>query len=125
MNDGPQQVTGYRLRDRDDLIARLRQTQADHGPSRTAIATQVRLSRQQVSLWLRGSTGTVVAMAFDLAHALGYDLALIPREQPAPEAAPCGCPVRYERARILSHTRECCTRESAERLAAYIAQEDT
>lgn len=77
---GPQQLTGYRLRGHADLISRLRQTQTRRGTTHAAIARQTHVARQQVSAWLAGTSGRTVGYAFDLAHALGYDLALIPRE---------------------------------------------
>lgn len=79
-HDGPQQLVGYRLRDRDDFVASLRQAWLTRGPSQAEIARRAHTSRPTVASWLNGTDGTVVARAFDLAHALGYDLALIPRE---------------------------------------------
>lgn len=77
---GGQALHGYRLRDRDHLVAILRQAWITRGPSQAALGRRMGISRSQVSAWLNGTAGTVVALVFYLANALGYDLALIPRE---------------------------------------------
>lgn len=85
MTDGPEHIgpmplAGYVMRDRDHFVATLRQAWLTRGPSQAEIARRARTSRPTVASWLNGTDGTVVSRAFDLAHALGYDLALIPRE---------------------------------------------
>ena len=41
----------------------------------------------------------------------------VPASTPGPSEAECGCPVTYQRCRIIDHTAACSTRRSAERIA--------
>jgi len=78
---GRQQLTGYRLRDPDHLVAALRQAQISRGPTLQRIAEQVGCARSTASGLLNGNHTEMLARWFDLADALGYDLALIPQEE--------------------------------------------
>jgi transcriptional regulator with XRE-family HTH domain len=77
---GRQQLTGYRLRDPDHLVAALRQAQISRGPTLARVADQLGCARSTVSGLLAGNHTAAIDRWVDLADALGYDLALIPRE---------------------------------------------
>lgn len=85
--DGPQQLTGYVVRDYDDLIAQLRSSWLRQGVTQDALAQRMRCSRPVVRAWLAADAGHGSQRLLDLADALGYDLALIPR-QPSDGDAP-------------------------------------
>lgn len=112
MTDGPQQLTGYPLRDYDDLIARLGESRRTQGMSQHALARAAHVGHQQLGKWLTGSTWPLAPNLVAVVEALGYDLALIPRRQPAAEAAECGCPVTRTQCRVVSHTQECSDRQA-------------
>ncbi len=80
MLDGPQQLTGYRLRDYDDLIATLRSSWLSQGLTQDAIARHMDCSRSVAKKWLAREAGHGARRLLDLVDALGYDLALIPRK---------------------------------------------
>jgi transcriptional regulator with XRE-family HTH domain len=50
------------------------------GLTQEAVAAKTGVSRKQLSEWENGHTIPRADRLFDLANALGYDLALIPRE---------------------------------------------
>lgn len=81
MSDDPrgQQLSGYILRDYDDLIATLRSSWLSQGVSQREIAERIGCSRPTVRALLAGDRTAAIRL-FELADALGYDLALIPRE---------------------------------------------
>lgn len=82
MTDLPEQFTGYRLRDYDDLIARLRASWLTRGITADDVAHRIAYGDPAVvPRILAGRQGTRAARLFALADALGYDLALIPREE--------------------------------------------
>lgn len=72
-------LVGYRLRDHDEAIAILRRTQITCGPSHEALARRMHCARTVVGYALAGVSGAGARRFFDLARALGYDVALIPR----------------------------------------------
>lgn len=77
---GPGPLAGYLMRDHAEVIAALG---AARDARRLSLATVGRRSGhtlQRISLWLRGDQVPRADGLFDLAHALGYDLALIPRK---------------------------------------------
>jgi transcriptional regulator with XRE-family HTH domain len=77
---GRQHLTGYRLRNYDHAIAVIDRARESRGLSINQLAGRVGLSGQSMSWNLRGKhrmDGRNLLAAFD---ALGYDLALIPRE---------------------------------------------
>lgn len=78
--DGPQQLTGYRLRDYDELLATLRRAWIDQRLRQADTAAYVDCTRSQIANILRGRSETPGRRLLDLIHAHGYDLALIPRE---------------------------------------------
>ena len=82
--DGPQQLAGYRLRDYEDFIARLRSSWLSQGITLAEIAARIGGQLQAVSLHLRGGAEARGRRVFELASGLGYDLALIP--QPGEDA---------------------------------------
>jgi transcriptional regulator with XRE-family HTH domain len=69
-----------RLSDYDDLRQILHAEQIRRGPSHSELARRTGMSRQQVGDWLGGNAGAGARRVFALTHALGYDLALVPRE---------------------------------------------
>jgi transcriptional regulator with XRE-family HTH domain len=82
VNTDREQLSGYRLRDYDYAIAALRQAWLTRGPKQSALARRMGCSRSQVAAWLAGECGAGPRRLFALADALGFDLALIPREPP-------------------------------------------
>lgn len=79
---GPEPLHGYRLRDYDDLIATLAQSRDSQGIAVAELARQLGASVSQVRRWLAGEWPMVGSLGLRMADALGYDLALIPREEP-------------------------------------------
>jgi DNA-binding XRE family transcriptional regulator len=77
---GRQHLTGYRLRDYDHFIATLCESRRDRDITQDQIAAHMGLSQATVGRILDGDGGRTLWRAFALANALGYDLALIPRE---------------------------------------------
>jgi transcriptional regulator with XRE-family HTH domain len=84
---GPEPLRGWRLRDYDALIATLRQAWLTRGPTQDALARRMHCSRTVVADWLAGRAGHGPRRLFDLAAALGYDLALVPRQAETVESA--------------------------------------
>jgi transcriptional regulator with XRE-family HTH domain len=76
----PEQLTGYRLRDYDDLIVRLRNSRNSRRISQAALGRRVFRSQPAISNYEGGTRIADGAALFDIADALGCDLALIPRE---------------------------------------------
>jgi transcriptional regulator with XRE-family HTH domain len=71
----------YLLRDYTQLMAHLDHAREDQGLTRQQLADETPgVSRSQVTEWLNGKHEAGGSKAFALANALGYDLALIPRE---------------------------------------------
>jgi transcriptional regulator with XRE-family HTH domain len=77
---GPEPLHGWRMRDYDDLIATLRESWLTQGITQDAIARRMGCSRSVAKTLLAGETGHGARRLLDLADALGYDLALIPRD---------------------------------------------
>lgn len=82
MSDKPgrQQLSGYVMRDYDHAITTLGQALDNRGLSQRELARHTRLHQPQISMWLLGKSQPLAGNLFALADALGYDLALIPRE---------------------------------------------
>lgn len=80
--DGRQHLHGWRVRDYDDAIARLGRSLEEQGITQTALGQRLGRHKQQISQWILGDVEMLSSSLFALADALGYDLALIPR-QPA------------------------------------------
>ena len=78
--DGRQQLTGYRLRDYDDAVATLGRSLEAQGITQTELGERLGRHRQQISPWILGDVEMRSRALFAVADALGYDLALIPRE---------------------------------------------
>jgi hypothetical protein len=79
--DGPQQLTGYVVRDYEHLIAALAASRESQRLTFAEVARRIgRCYLQQVFNWLNGGSECRARRLFDLADALGYDLALIPRD---------------------------------------------
>lgn len=70
----------YRLRDYDDTLATLAQIRDDRGITYAAIAADLGVDRSDIAKWLHGERRPLAHRLVELAQALGYDLALIPRE---------------------------------------------
>lgn len=64
----------------DDLIVTLERARDDQGLSIEALANRMDRHYTQIWRWLRGGAHPVGPNLVELAHALGYDLALVPRE---------------------------------------------
>lgn len=79
--DGPQPLTGYVVRDYDDLIARLGESRRSQGIPLRQIAEHTDCSAATLSENLRSLHRMDALTALQLADVLGYDLALIPREE--------------------------------------------
>ena len=78
---GRQHLTGYRLVGYNDAIAKLAASRESQGITYAEVANRMgRTYLQQVFNWLRGGAECRASRFFALADALGYDLALIPRE---------------------------------------------
>jgi transcriptional regulator with XRE-family HTH domain len=89
---GPEPLHGWRLRDYDDLLRALRRAWLSLGLTQAQLGETVSLSRAQVANVFLGKSETPARKMLDLADALGYDLALIPRDaepQPA-QCSKCG-----------------------------------
>jgi len=76
----PEVLHGFVMADYGQMRATLRAAQIRRGPSQSELARRTGMSRPQVSYWLGDDAGAGMQRAFSLAHALGYDLALIPRK---------------------------------------------
>lgn len=77
---GRQHLTGYRLRGYNDLIARLGASRRSQRISLRQLAERTDCSAATLSENLRGLHRMDALTALQAADALGYDLALIPRE---------------------------------------------
>ena len=82
MSDTPgrQQLSGYVMRDYDQAIATLRRSWISQGLTQQEIADRIGGARHRISTTLSGESEAPSRRLFALADALGYDLALIPRE---------------------------------------------
>jgi hypothetical protein len=76
----------------------------------------------QLSEWHRLDNSPTMRALGPVLEALGYDLALVPRED-VPDRADCGCPVFHRQALVEEHTAECSERQAAERFAASVSRE--
>lgn len=76
---GRQHLTGYRLRGYDHAIAVLWRSREAQGITQQALGERVGVGQPAISDALRGVTEVGGSRLFDIARALGYDLALIPR----------------------------------------------
>ena len=68
-------VAGY-----EQLMAHLAHAREDQGLTFAEIGQRSGCHLQQVHNWINGGSECRARRLFKLAHALGYDLALIPRE---------------------------------------------
>jgi transcriptional regulator with XRE-family HTH domain len=76
-----EQLSGYRMRDYDQLIAALAASREAQHMTMRKLAEQAHYAgHASVSYVLRGEFDASGRRLFDLAFALGYDLALVPRE---------------------------------------------
>jgi hypothetical protein len=76
-----EQLTGHRLRNYEEAIAILAASREAQGIAFAEVARRIgRCYLQQVWTWLNGGAECRARRLFALADALGYDLALIPRE---------------------------------------------
>lgn len=73
-------LVGYVMRDYGHTIDTLRNSRESQGVSVRKAAADAGTSGASLSEWERGLHVAQAPALFDLAHALGYDLALIPRE---------------------------------------------
>jgi transcriptional regulator with XRE-family HTH domain len=77
----PEIVRGIVVADYDHAIAKLNATRRAEQISLDDLAEDAGIIREQLAEWLRGETYPDACTFFDLAAALGYDLALIPRKE--------------------------------------------
>lgn len=70
----------YVVRDYSQFLATVDQIRADQGLSYRSLAALVGCAHHLVSRWLRGVVHMRGDKVFGLAHGLGYDVALIPRQ---------------------------------------------
>lgn len=76
-----EQLHGYRMRDYEQLVASLAASRDSQRITYAEVARRMgRCYLQQVFNWLTGAQECRARRLFALADALGYDLALIPRE---------------------------------------------
>lgn len=80
MTDLPEQFTGYRLRDYETTVAILARSRERQGLTFAEVGRRMGCYLQQVFNWLNGGSECRARRLFALADALGFDLALIPRE---------------------------------------------
>lgn len=77
MSDKPR---AYLTRDHKEFMAVIGQARTELGLTRQAVSLQLGLSRCQAARWFKGDNLPDTPTLWDLAHALGYDIALIPRQ---------------------------------------------
>lgn len=77
---GRQHLSGYQLTGYEDAIAKLRRSWIASGLSHREVAERIGCGRVDAQRWLAGTVEARSRALFALADALGYDLALIPRE---------------------------------------------
>jgi DNA-binding XRE family transcriptional regulator len=88
-----------RLDQPSDFTPALRRMRQDAALTQRDLGHNAGITHTTISLIERGSYGTTLHTLLRLAHALGYDLALIPREDAAqrePHCEDCGGPCRDE-----------------------------
>lgn len=82
LKPGRQQLSGYVIRDYEQLVATLARSRETQNITFAEVAHRMgRTYLQQVFNWLNGGSECRARRLFALADALGYDLALIPREE--------------------------------------------
>jgi transcriptional regulator with XRE-family HTH domain len=84
---GPEPLYGYRMRDYDDLIARLREARKSQGRNIYPLARRIGVASGTLSDNLSGKHRMDARNLVALADVLGYDLALIPRDTARPLSA--------------------------------------
>lgn len=84
--DGPQQLTGYVMRDYDELVATLARSRESQGLRQRVAAQRAGCAAATLSEAERGIHELRARYLFALAEALGYDLALVPRDGEGPSA---------------------------------------
>ncbi|MET0426261.1 MAG: helix-turn-helix transcriptional regulator [Actinoplanes sp.] len=78
---GRQRLSGFVMRDYEQLVATLALSRETQGVTFAEMARRMgRCYLQQVFNWLNGGSECRARRLFALADALGYDLALIPRD---------------------------------------------
>ena len=82
MKPGHEHLDGYVMRDYDEMRSTLYRSWNDSGRTLADVAAEIGCAFQHVSVSLRGVNEMRGTRLFNLAHALGYDLALIPRDKP-------------------------------------------
>lgn len=70
----------YLLRDYEQFMAHLAHAREDNGLSQTDLAKMLGITFGAIAHWEHGRRAVPGRQLFALANALGYDLALIPRE---------------------------------------------
>jgi transcriptional regulator with XRE-family HTH domain len=76
---GDGQPSSYIMRDYDHALAVLREARAASGITIDGIGYQLFVDRPNVSRWLSGKMQPAARRFFELANALGLDVALVPR----------------------------------------------
>ena len=79
-------LRGYVMRDYEQFMATLAASRESQDIPKTTVARRMGCLRGQVARWLAGEVEAHGRSVFDLADALGYDVALVPRE-PHPNQA--------------------------------------
>ena len=75
-----QRPKAYRIDSYEQFMAHLAQARDDQELTWAEIGQRAGCYLQQAHNWVNGGAECRARRLFDLAHALGYDLALIPRE---------------------------------------------
>lgn len=81
MVDGRQHLFGYVMRDVDELIATLRKRRFSESKTQQDVADKAGMNRSSVTDYEAGKTHPGGFNLFLWAHALGFDIALIPRRR--------------------------------------------
>jgi transcriptional regulator with XRE-family HTH domain len=71
----------YRLRSYDDAMKTMNAIRADRDITYADIAAKLDVTRQEVAKWLTGGRAPAARRLPEIAATLGFDLALVPREE--------------------------------------------
>lgn len=81
IKDGRQQLSGYVVRDYEHMMATLAAARESQQVTFAEVARRAGCYLQQVFNWFSGGAECRARRLFALAAALGYDVALIPRDK--------------------------------------------
>lgn len=77
---GREQLSGYVMRDYEQALTVLRHARTSGNITIDLIGYRIFVDRPNVSRWLSGKMQPAARRFFELADALGFDVALIPKE---------------------------------------------